>query len=137
MRGSLAALALALAVMVGADAKAQSLRDARALEAEENALAREVAFTNSVCGSSMSARLEWSANAQWPEVTGLADACGGALSAIEAACRSDENGSLSSLREFRCVGDGAGPSLRGQIFRYGAARGVNAFEETRRYLDDR
>lgn len=127
-------LLAAMAASMGADA--QSLKALRARDAEEAALSREVGYTNSVCGSSMSTSIDWRSLAGWADGAGLAAACDGALSALEAACRSGRGQTrVQSLTRFVCAGDGSGPSLRGSSFRYGASPGVNGFSETKRYLD--
>ncbi len=131
------ALALAAAVALSAPAFAQrSLKAMRAAESEERDLASEAAFTNSVCGSDMDARIDWESASDWPESESLVDACDGALGAIEAACRSGAGKQrLQSLSSFVCAGDGEGPSLSGRTFRYGASPGQSGFEETADYLD--
>lgn len=116
-------------------AQAQSLKAVRAQDAENARLAREIGYTNSVCGASMSARIDWRSAAGWPKGESLADACDGALGAIEAACRGKGKSRLGGLSGFVCAGDGAGPDLKGSTFRYGATPGVSGFSETRSYLD--
>jgi len=126
----------AAAFLVGASADAQSLKSIRAQEAEEASLAGEVAFTNSVCEANISSSIEWRTAANWPDGSSLADACDGALSAIEAICRSsggkERAGSISS---FVCAGDSGGPSLSGGTLRYGASPGGNGYSDTKAYLD--
>jgi hypothetical protein len=117
-------------------AGAQSLKSLRAQDAEEAALSREVAYTNSVCGSDMDASIDWGASAGWPEEESLTTACDGALGALEAICRSGAGKArASSLSSFVCAGDGSGPSLSGSAFRYGATPGGDGFSETASYLD--
>lgn len=83
----------------------------------------------------MKSRIDWNSAATWPENASIADACGGALSALEAVCRSGKGKArASSLSSFVCAGDGSGPSLSGGTFRYGASPGVNGFAETKSYL---
>lgn len=124
------------AALFAAHAQAQSLKSLRARDAEEQALSREVAYTNSVCGSGMRASIDWRSAADWPEDESLAAACDGALGALEAVCRSGRGVSRAgSLDEFVCAGDGSGPALRGSLFRYGAEPGVSGFSETRHYLE--
>lgn len=126
---------LAAALLLAGPAFAQSLKSIRAQEAEEAALAREAAFTNSVCGTSLSARIDWRSAASWPEEASLSDACGGALSALEAVCRGGGKARAARISTFVCAGDGSGPSLRGGTLRYGAAPGGNGFSETRALLE--
>lgn len=128
--------ALAAAVSAANGAGAQSLKSLRAQDAEEAALGREVAYTNSVCGADMEANIDWRSASGWPDGASLADACGGALSALESFCRSGKGKArASSLSNFTCTGDGSGPSLSGGTFRYGASPGVDGFSETKSYLD--
>lgn len=119
-----------------APACAQSLKTLRARAAEETALAREIAYTNTVCSSDMAASIDWGSAAGWP-AGGLAAACDNALGALEAACRSSGKAKAraQALNNFVCAGDGSGPSLRGGSFRYGASIGGNGFAETKSYLD--
>lgn len=130
------ATALAAAI-IAAPAGAQSLKSMRAQEADEQALAREVAYTNTVCASSIASRIDWRASAGWPAGASLVDACDGALGAIEAMCRSDAGKARAQgIATFVCAGDGAGPSISGRTFRYGARPGVSGFRETRDYLGE-
>lgn len=125
-----------LAALAAASAHAQSLKSLRAQDAEEAALARQVSYTNSVCGASMAASIDWRSAAGWPEGESLAAACDGALGALEAVCRSGAGKARAqSLASFVCAGDGSGPALKGRSFRYGASPGVNGFGETKSYLD--
>lgn len=127
---------LVAALLASASAQAQSLKSLRARDAEEAALSREIAYTNSVCDSGMDAAIDWKSSAGWPEGAGLAVACDSALGALEAVCRSGKGKArVQSLSRFVCAGDGAGPALHGGSFRYGASPGVNGFSETMRYLD--
>ncbi|MBB5517930.1 hypothetical protein [Amphiplicatus metriothermophilus] len=112
----------------------QSLKSLRAQEAEERALAAEVGYTNSVCGASIEAVIDWRSADGWPEDESLADACDGALGALEAVCRAGGD-RARSISTFVCAGDGAGPSLRGSVLRYGATPGGDGFGETRRFLE--
>ena len=132
-------LLIALAVCPAASAAAaQSLKSIRAQQAEQRALQSEVAYTNSVCGTSISASIAWSTAQNWPEDESLAKACDGALSAIEALCRSaDGKRRVSRITSFTCKGDGSGPSLSGGELSYGAGDGGGAFGETQDYLDRR
>lgn len=129
-------LCFALLSPLGA-AAAQSLKALRAQEAEENDLAREVAYTNSVCGSGMDSSIDWRASQGWPDGESLASACDGALGALEAVCRSRAGKArLQSLTHFVCAGDGAGPSLSGSTFRFGASPGGGSFSEALGYLEN-
>lgn len=129
--GEVAAVAMLFA---GAGADAQSLKALRAQEAEESALAREVAFTSSVCGTQISAEIDWRSVADWPDGVSLVDACDGALGAVEAICRSDAS-RMRNLSRFVCAGDGGGPDLSGATLRYGASPRGDGFSETRAYLE--
>lgn len=122
------------AILAATAAEAQSLKSIRARQAEESALAREVAYTSSVCGASISPRIDWGSTASWPDGASLVDACDGALGALEAICRGGKarGGKVSS---FTCAGDGAGPSLSGGNLRYGASPGASGYSETKIYLD--
>jgi hypothetical protein len=115
---------------------AQSLKTIRAQEAEEASLSREAAYTNSVCGTSIDARIDWRSVAGWPENKSIADACGDALSALEAVCRSGDGRSRAAkVSSFVCAGDGSGPQLRGGTLRFGASPGGGGFSETRSLLE--
>ncbi|GAB4519738.1 MAG: hypothetical protein Kow00133_05640 [Amphiplicatus sp.] len=133
----LAALLAALCTLAAAPAGAlQTLKSLRAQEAEERALAAEIGYTNSVCGASIGAEIDWRSADDWPEDESLADACDGALGALEAVCRAgDGRDRAQSISTFVCAGDGAGPSLRGGVLRYGATPGGDGFGETRRFLE--
>ena len=117
------ALVLAGMALLSAGASAQSLRQQ---EADNAALAREAAYTSSVCGAPIGARIDWSAAGSWPEHESLAAACDGALSALETVCRSDKARG-ARVRSFVCAGDGVGPSLSGGVFRYGASPGGDSY----------
>lgn len=131
----LAATAGVLIVLAGA-ASAQSLKEARARESEEAALNREAAYTKSVCGTPLRVSIDWRSAADWPDGVSLAAACDGALGALEASCRSNAGKTQAqSIKSFVCAGDGAGPSLRGGVLRYGASPGENGFAETKALLD--
>lgn len=119
-------------VLLAAPALGQSLKDIRAHEAEDAALAREAAYTGSVCGHSVSARIDWASASAWPAEESLAGACDGALSAVEALCRAGRKGVVKS---FICAGDGSGPDLSGGTLRYGASPARGGYEETRAYLE--
>lgn len=124
---------LAWLSIMTAGASAQSLRSLRQQEADNIALAREAAYTSSVCGAPISARIDWSSASSWPEGESLAAACDGALGAIETICRNDRARG-GKIRSFVCAGDGAGPSLSGGTFRYGAAPGEDGYSSSLDYL---
>lgn len=129
-------LAIAAALFAASGAGAQSLKSLRVQDAEDAALSREIAYTNSVCGADMDARIDWRSAANWPDGESLAEACGGALSALEAVCRAAKGKArASSLSTFTCAGDGSGPSLSGGSFRYGASPGGDSYSDTKSYLD--
>jgi hypothetical protein len=135
-RRVLALVLAAAALLCAAEANAESLKSLRARDAEEKALSREISYTNSVCGSRMTSRIDWKTASNWPEDASIAGACDNALGALEAVCRSDKGKArASSLSSFVCAGDGSGPSLGGASFRYGASPGVSGFAETKSYLD--
>ncbi len=72
---------------------AQSLQEQKVQMSEEEALASEVAYTNQLCGSNISASVDWqsfSSADQDPEL-GLSNACDAALSAIENLCTSEDS----------------------------------------------
>lgn len=119
-------------------AASQPLREIRAQEAEERSLDREVAYTESICGISLTAVIDWRSAANWPASVSLANSCDGALGAIEAICRdADGKSRVRRINRFVCAGDGAGASLRGGSLRYGATPGGNGFSETKALLDSR
>lgn len=108
-------------------AGAQSLRDIRAQEAEERALAREAAYTSDVCDRPISASINWSRSRDWPPRESLSDACDGALGAVETICRA---GKKNVVHNFVCSGDGSGASLAGKTLSYGASPGSNGYAAT-------
>lgn len=115
---------------------AQTLKEIRARESEENKLDREISFTESVCGTSITANIDWRSTANWPDGVSIAAACDGALGAVEAMCRSRNGGSRRpSINRFICAGDGAGAFVRGGTLRYGATPGGNGFAETKAALE--
>ncbi len=116
-------------------AQAQSLADLRARDAEERKLADEVAYTNSVCGGRIRGRIDWQSAGSWPDGRSLAEACDGALGAVETICRSGGQARAQQISAFVCAGDGGGPSLRGSTFRYGAASGGDAFNDSLSHLE--
>lgn len=117
---------IGLAVFIAGSASAQSLKSLRAQEAENSALAAEADYTSEICSVSISASIDWSRAAKWPANQSLAEACDGALSAVEAACRKGSK----PVRKFTCGGDGKGPSLSGTSLYYGASPGGDAYKET-------
>lgn len=133
----ISALILSVVAQLNADAQpALSLKEARAQDAQSQSLAEQVAYTNSVCGLSMSAEVDWGSAAAWPEGSGLITQCDLALGAIESSCRAGApKADITSLSRFICAGDGSGPSIRGRTFRFGAARGADSFERTRAFID--
>jgi hypothetical protein len=134
MRRSLHAAALAFLALVGS-ASAQSLRALRAQDADDSRLAEEISYTNSVCGGSISGRIDWLSAIGWPESESLAEACDGALGALETVCRGGGAARAAKVSAFVCAGDGSGPSLRGGTFRYGAAPGGDSFGDSLSYLE--
>ena len=128
------AIAIAISVVMSAAASAQSLKEIRSREAEESNLDREVAYTESVCGHSISASIDWRSAADWPEDVSLAASCDGALGALEAVCR-DDNSKARRVTRFVCAGDGSGASLSGGALRYGASPDDNGFSSTKALLD--
>lgn len=123
-----------MAVPVLAAVSSQPLRDLRAREAEERELAAEAAFTGQVCGTSISADIDWASASDWPANVSIAKICDGALSALEAICRADRSRG-SQVSSFECAGDGTGPDLSRGTLRYGASPGENAFSDTKAYLE--
>lgn len=128
------AIAIAASIVLSAAASAQSLKEIRAREAEESSLDREVAYTESVCGHSISATIDWRSAANWPEDVSLAVSCDGALGALEAVCR-DGNSEARRITRFVCAGDGSGASLSSGALRYGASPDDNGFSSTKALLD--
>ena len=61
-----------------------------------------------------------------------ADACDGALSAVETMCR---QGRKDLVRSFTSAGDGSGPRLSGASLRYGAKPGANGYDATLAVLE--
>lgn len=115
---------------------AQSLKEIRSQNAEDSALDREVAYTESVCGTSISASIDWRSAAGWPDGVSIVAPCDGALGALEAICRTKDGKSRAQrISRFICAGDGTGASLRGGALRYGASPGDNGFSETKALLD--
>lgn len=126
------------AAMSFTPASGQSLRELRARDAEQQALDREVAYTESICGISVRATIDWRSAADWPSSASLTNSCDGALGALEAICRNADGKSRARrINRFICAGDGAGASLRGGTLRYGASPGSNGFSETKALLDSR
>lgn len=130
------AIVIVAGVLMSAAASAQSLREIRARESEESALDREAAYTQSVCGRSLSVTIDWRSAADWPESVSLVASCDGALGALEAFCRNrDGKAKAQRVTRFVCAGDGSGASLRGSELRYGASPGDNGFSATKALLD--
>lgn len=125
-------LAALVVCIASSPVSGQSLRDMRAEEAQDAALAREAAYTSEVCGRTISASVDWPSARSWPGGTGVVEACDGALGAVETTCRA---GRKSLVASFVCAGDGTGPELSGGTLRYGASRGGNSFAETKAFLD--
>lgn len=120
-------IAVGLLALAATPAGAQSLRDLRAQDREERALAREAAYTSEVCDGAVSASIDWASARRWPERESLSEACDGALGAVETICRA---GRKNVVRQFVCAGDGSGPSLTGKTLRYGASPGSNGYAAT-------
>lgn len=129
-------LGLGALVFSASAAMSQSLKSLRQHEADEAELNREAAYTSSVCGSALSAKIDWNSAASWPADTSLAAACDGALGAIETICRSDNGKSRGAkVKIFICAGDGSGPSLSGGTFSYGATPGGDGYSDSLPYLE--
>lgn len=127
---------VAFALTFLAPAMAQSLKEMRSQNAEDSALDREVAYTESVCGTSIGASIDWRSAASWPDGVSIVASCDGALGALEAICRTKDGKSRAQrITRFVCAGDGSGASLHGGTLRYGASPGDNGFSETKALLD--
>ncbi len=114
----------------------QSLKTIRAQNAAEVALQSQIGYTNSVCGGSIKASINWSRVKGWPEDDDLAAACDNALGALEAICRApDGKTRAASVKQFVCGGDSAGPSFSGGVLYFGATPGVRDFSGVKAYLD--
>lgn len=113
----------------------QPLSEIRAREQAEKQLRDEAAFTSKVCGTSVRARIDWSTAQDWPANANIAKSCDGALSALEAVCRSNKSKG-SKVKSFVCKGDGSGPGLSGSTLVYGASPGSKGFGATKSMLDD-
>jgi hypothetical protein len=128
--------ALACASAVFAAASAQSLREIRAREADNEAFSSEVAYTRLLCENGLTGEIDWSSAADWPSDQSLAAACDGALGALEAMCRSDAGKARAQrITHFVCAGDGDGASLRGETLRYGASPGSGGFDDVMALLE--
>jgi len=115
---------------------AQSLKSIRAQQAEQEVLDNEVAYTNSVCGGSITAKIDWKSAANWPDGNSLAGACDDALGAVEAICRGAGGKAKSAkIKSFVCKGDSGGVSFSGSTLTFGATPGQNGFADTKAYLD--
>ena len=119
----------AFAALAGA-AQAQSLRDARAREANTAALGEEAVYTRTVCGNELRAEIDWASAGEWQAGLLIAE-CDKALGALEAACRAGDK-RAQNVSRFICAGDGAGATLNGRSLRYGARADLNAFKETQK-----
>lgn len=95
-------------------------------------LQSEASFTGRVCGAAIDVEIDWESARDWPSDLSLADACGGALSALEAACRAGEAPAVDS---FVCTGDGEGPAYSRGELSFGATPGGNGYDETRDFLE--
>ena len=126
-RGFLLLVLAAAAALSAASASAQSLKDLRARERENRALASEAAYTSKVCGRAISASIDWSTAEDWPAGESLAAVCDGALGAVETICR---RGRTNVVDRFVCAGDGSGADLSGNTLRYGAEPGGNGYATT-------
>ena len=87
-RSSLFVLAVMLSVSFGQDAQAQSLKQRKQLQSQEQALQQEVDYTNQVCQSNISAEVDWQSFDAYaaPDMDGVTVSCDAALSALESLC---------------------------------------------------
>ena len=122
----------ALTMGIGS-ASAQSLKEARAKDALTRALEREATYTSSVCGSDVTASIDWTSTGDWPQGLDLVGACDRSLAAVEAACRANKK-RAQSITRFVCAGDGAGAQLSGSTLRYGANPNTDGFSQTEAIL---
>jgi hypothetical protein len=135
-RAATVAAVFVCALTLLAPATAQSLKEMRSQNAEDGALDREAAYTESVCGTSISASIDWRSAADWPAGVSIVASCDGALGALEAICRTKDGKSRAKrISRFVCAGDGSGASLSGGTLRYGASPYDNGFTETKKLLD--
>lgn len=111
------------------------LSELRAQQEEERKLASEAAYTSNVCETRISSRIDWNRTRDWPDNRSVAEACDGALGAVEALCRSGKDRVAGKISAFTCTGDGSGPSLSGTTLTFGATPGGNGFNATRSYLE--
>ncbi len=131
----------ALPLLVGpAIGTAQSLKERKAQMGQEEALASEVAYTNQVCGSSISASVDWQSfsNADLEAEQGLSGSCDAALSAIENLCANEQNQEAirNQVDQVVCSkGSSRGVTLRQGtlMFQMDGPQG-NDFEFVRDYL---
>ena len=131
-----ALIGVAAAAALAPSAMAQSLKSIRAQQAEQEALNSEVAYTNSICGGSITATIDWKSAANWPDGTSLADACDDALGAVEAICRgSGGKAKGAKIKSFVCKGDSSGASFSGGTLTFGATPGQNGFDAAKAYLE--
>ncbi len=126
-KGFLLLVLATAAAFSAAAASTQSLKDLRARERENRALASEAAYTSKVCGRSIDASIDWSTAEDWPAGESLAAVCDGALGAVETICR---RGRTNVVDRFICAGDRSGADLSGKTLRYGAAPGGNGYATT-------
>lgn len=126
-KGSFLLFLSCAAALSAATASAQSLKDLRAQERENQELARQAAFTSEVCGQTISAAIDWRSAADWPAGESLAAVCDGALGAVETICR---RGRTGIINRFVCAGEGSGAELSGKTLRYGATPGENGYAAT-------
>ena len=114
----------------------QSLKIIRAQNAAEEALQNQIGYTNSVCGGSIKASIDWNRVVNWPEDADLAAACDSALGALEAVCRAPGGQKrAASVKKFVCGGDGAGASFSGGTLYFGASPGARDFSGVKSYLE--
>lgn len=92
-RGGIALLTIALFFAAAGPgtprAEAASLQDKRHHAAQQAAFDRETDFTNDLCGTALTAKLDWESLSQEPltATSNLYTQCGVALSALEKLCR--------------------------------------------------
>lgn len=123
------AAAFALCLVTEA-AFAQSLRDARARDAAETALAEQAVYTGKVCSADIQTAVEWTEGALMSADALIAD-CDKSLGAVEAVCR---GGRKAPVDRFICASDGRGAVLKGRTLRYGAGPDRDPFAETQAVL---
>lgn len=137
MKCGLSLLAALAALAAAGDAGAQSLKSLRTQDAEQAALAHQIDYTNSVCGTHIRSSIDWTSLRGWPANANIVEVCDGALGALEAMCRSDDGKNrVRKVAAFVCAGDGAGPSFSGSTLRYGASPSGDGFSEMMRYIQN-